>query len=124
MSLFSAFFSAGEVTNYLDLHDPRDPALHDPRESGQPSRHDVYRMVVAGFRNPWITLSYLVAQAFLCLHLWHGAWSFFQLQPAGYRRTATHWVVSAKREDTRRKRLTTLIEDSANGRRLQHLTRP
>ena len=53
-----------------------------------------------------------------------GAWSFFRSQPAGYRRTATHWVVSAKREDTRRKRLATLIEDSANGRRLRHLTRP
>jgi uncharacterized protein YdeI (YjbR/CyaY-like superfamily) len=45
------------------------------------------------------------------------AWSFFQAQPPGYRRTATHWVVSAKREDTRRKRLRTLIDESANGRR-------
>jgi uncharacterized protein YdeI (YjbR/CyaY-like superfamily) len=52
------------------------------------------------------------------------AWSFFQAQPAGYKRTATHWVVSAKREDTRRKRLATLIDDSANGRRLRQLTRP
>src|SRR5262249_62346604 len=33
---------------------------------------DVYKNVVAGFSNPWITLSYLVAQVFLCLHLWHG----------------------------------------------------
>jgi uncharacterized protein YdeI (YjbR/CyaY-like superfamily) len=52
------------------------------------------------------------------------AYEFFRLQPPGYRRTATHWVVSAKREETRRKRLATLIEDSANGRRLRHLTRP
>ena len=52
------------------------------------------------------------------------AYEFFQSQPPGYRRTATHWVVSAKREETRRKRLGTLIEDSANGRRLRHLTRP
>jgi uncharacterized protein YdeI (YjbR/CyaY-like superfamily) len=52
------------------------------------------------------------------------AWTFFQSQPPGYRRTATHWVVSAKREETRRKRLATLIDDSANGRRLRHLTRP
>jgi uncharacterized protein YdeI (YjbR/CyaY-like superfamily) len=52
------------------------------------------------------------------------AWSFFSAQPRGYRRTATHWVVRAKREDTRRKRLATLIDDSANGRRLRHLTRP
>jgi uncharacterized protein YdeI (YjbR/CyaY-like superfamily) len=52
------------------------------------------------------------------------AYEFFRSQPAGYRRTATHWVVSAKREETRRKRLATLIEDSADGRRLRHLTRP
>jgi uncharacterized protein YdeI (YjbR/CyaY-like superfamily) len=52
------------------------------------------------------------------------AWAFFQSQPAGYRRTATYWVTTAKREDTRRKRLAQLIEDSAAGRRLRHLTRP
>jgi uncharacterized protein YdeI (YjbR/CyaY-like superfamily) len=51
------------------------------------------------------------------------AWSFFRSQPPGYRRTATYWVVTAKREETRRRRLATLIEDSAAGRRLRHLTR-
>jgi succinate dehydrogenase / fumarate reductase cytochrome b subunit len=35
-------------------------------------------MVVSGFSNPWITLSYLVAMAFLGLHLWHGGSSWFQ----------------------------------------------
>jgi uncharacterized protein YdeI (YjbR/CyaY-like superfamily) len=52
------------------------------------------------------------------------AWEFFCAQPAGYRKTATHWVVRAKREDTRAKRLATLIEDSAAGRRLEHLVSP
>jgi uncharacterized protein YdeI (YjbR/CyaY-like superfamily) len=52
------------------------------------------------------------------------AWEFFESQPPGYRRTATHWVLSAKREDTRERRLATLIEDSAAGRRLANLTRP
>jgi uncharacterized protein YdeI (YjbR/CyaY-like superfamily) len=52
-----------------------------------------------------------------------GAWGFFQSQPAGYRQTATYWVISAKREETRRKRLATLIQDSANGLRLERLTR-
>jgi hypothetical protein len=33
-----------------------------------------------------------------------------------YRRTATHWVVSAKREETRERRLAQLIESSAAGR--------
>jgi uncharacterized protein YdeI (YjbR/CyaY-like superfamily) len=52
------------------------------------------------------------------------AWDLFQQQPPGYRRTATHWVMSAKREETRLKRLATLIGDSANGRRIAQLTRP
>ena len=52
------------------------------------------------------------------------AWAFFQAQPPGYRRTVIHWVTSAKREETRLKRLETLIEDSANGRRIGLLGRP
>ena len=52
------------------------------------------------------------------------AWAFFSEQAPSYRRTATHWVISAKKEETRRKRLKTLIEDSAAGRTLRHLTRP
>ena len=52
------------------------------------------------------------------------AWAFFQAQPAWYRRTAVWWVVSAKKEDTRERRLGTLIADSAAGRTIRHLTRP
>ena len=52
------------------------------------------------------------------------AWEFFQAQRPSYRRPALWWVVSAKREETRARRLRTLIEDSANGRRLRHLSRP
>jgi uncharacterized protein YdeI (YjbR/CyaY-like superfamily) len=52
------------------------------------------------------------------------AWEFFQAQPPGYRRTAAHWVTSAKREETRERRLAQLVEDSVAGRRLRHLTRP
>jgi uncharacterized protein YdeI (YjbR/CyaY-like superfamily) len=52
-----------------------------------------------------------------------GAWSFFCSQPPGYRQTAVYWVTTAKREETRHKRLATLIEDSAAGRRLRHLSR-
>ena len=49
------------------------------------------------------------------------AWEFFQAQPPGYRRTATWWVISAKREETRAKRLATLIETSEQGHRLDML---
>jgi uncharacterized protein YdeI (YjbR/CyaY-like superfamily) len=52
------------------------------------------------------------------------AWAFFQAQPPGYRRTAMHYVLSAKREETRLKRLATLIEDSEHGRRIGLLARP
>ncbi len=52
------------------------------------------------------------------------AWEFFQSRPAGYRHTAIWWVVSAKRDETKQKRLATLIEDSAQGRTIRHLTRP
>ena len=47
-----------------------------------------------------------------------GAWKWFAAQAPSYRRTATHWVVSAKREATRERRLTALISHSAKGRRL------
>lgn len=51
------------------------------------------------------------------------AWGFFQSQPPSYRKTATWWVISAKREETRQRRLATLIEDSANGERIALLRR-
>ncbi|MCL4251091.1 MAG: YdeI/OmpD-associated family protein [Anaerolineae bacterium] len=51
------------------------------------------------------------------------AWAFFQTQPPSYRRAAIHWVMSAKQEATRHKRLAQLIEDSANGRTVPPLTR-
>jgi uncharacterized protein YdeI (YjbR/CyaY-like superfamily) len=52
-----------------------------------------------------------------------GAWEWFQSRPPSYRRAALHWVVSAKRAETRERRLATLIEDSANGRTIKPLTR-
>jgi uncharacterized protein YdeI (YjbR/CyaY-like superfamily) len=52
------------------------------------------------------------------------AWEFFQAQPPGYRQTAIFWVVSAKREETRARRLATLIGDSAHRRRIALLRPP
>ncbi len=46
------------------------------------------------------------------------AWAYFEAQAPWYKRTATHWVVSAKKQDTRDKRLATLITDSAAQRRM------
>jgi uncharacterized protein YdeI (YjbR/CyaY-like superfamily) len=50
------------------------------------------------------------------------AWDFFQAQPPYYKKVASFWVMSAKREETRLKRLAILIEDSAQGRRLTQVT--
>lgn len=44
------------------------------------------------------------------------AWEYWQAQPPHYRRGSARWVMSAKREETRRKRLATLIADSEAGR--------
>ena len=47
-----------------------------------------------------------------------GAWEFFTKQPPSYRQLSIYRVMSAKREETRDKRLALLIEASAAGRRL------
>jgi uncharacterized protein YdeI (YjbR/CyaY-like superfamily) len=52
------------------------------------------------------------------------AWDFFHAQPPWYRRTSTFWVISAKRQETRERRLDALIEHSAKQRTLPALTRP
>ena len=51
------------------------------------------------------------------------AWEWFCAQAPSYRRAAVHWVVSAKRPDTRERRLRQLIDDSAQGRRVPPLVR-
>lgn len=56
---------SADGVNYLQLHDSKD-------------RHDVYRMVIAGFTTPWLSVTYIVAQALLMLHLAHGIGSVFQ----------------------------------------------
>ncbi len=47
------------------------------------------------------------------------AWKFFQAQPPSYRKVMNWWVISAKQEATRLKRLDQLIEESAAGRRMR-----
>ena len=51
--------------NYLSLVDPL-------------GRHDVYSMMVAGFRNPIVAVLYIVAMVLLYVHLSHGIGSVFQ----------------------------------------------
>lgn len=55
----------GKVVNYLELTDSK-------------GRHDVYSMMVAGFRDPLLAGLYIVAQIVLFVHLMHGIQSAFQ----------------------------------------------
>lgn len=41
-------------------------------------RHDIYKMMVVGFSNAWVSLFYIVAVGLLCLHLSHGLSAMFQ----------------------------------------------
>jgi succinate dehydrogenase / fumarate reductase cytochrome b subunit len=63
-----AHFTLGLVDpNYMDLKDPLDL-----------SRHDVYRMMITGFSNPFVSIFYIVSMGLLLLHLSHGVSSLFQ----------------------------------------------
>ena len=52
------------------------------------------------------------------------AWNFFEAQPPWYRRTSTYWVISAKKEETRARRLEQLTDCSKRGKPIPALTRP
>jgi uncharacterized protein YdeI (YjbR/CyaY-like superfamily) len=51
------------------------------------------------------------------------AWKYFSAKAPWYQRTCIHWVMSAKQEATRVKRLETLIRDSENETTIKPLTR-
>lgn len=46
------------------------------------------------------------------------AWAFFESQAPYYRKLVTHWVMSARKAETRERRLAKLIEHSARGARV------
>ena len=47
-----------------------------------------------------------------------GAWEYFQTYPPYLKKTVSYWVMSAKKEETRSKRLQRLIESCARGERI------
>ncbi len=51
------------------------------------------------------------------------AWEFFRSQAPSYQKVACRWVMSAKQESTKSKRLTTLIKDSQSAKRLAFTTK-
>lgn len=52
------------------------------------------------------------------------AWADWERRPPSYRKTATHWVTSAKRAETRERRFVNVIEESAAGRKPRAITPP
>jgi uncharacterized protein YdeI (YjbR/CyaY-like superfamily) len=50
------------------------------------------------------------------------AWTFFDAQAPWYKRNCAHWIVNAKRAETRAKRLETLIDCSRRGKRIPPLS--
>jgi succinate dehydrogenase / fumarate reductase cytochrome b subunit len=51
--------------------------LKEPLRDGT-ERHDVFAMMIIGFRNPYVSAFYLVGVGLLCLHLSHGVRAMFQ----------------------------------------------
>lgn len=49
------------------------------------------------------------------------AWEFFNSRPAGYQKYMLMWVTSAKREETKKKRLNELIQDSGEQTKLKRI---
>jgi uncharacterized protein YdeI (YjbR/CyaY-like superfamily) len=47
------------------------------------------------------------------------AWTFFRAQPPGYQKLMTYWVMSAKRDEARLRRLAALVKSSAEGVRIR-----
>lgn len=79
-------------------------------EAREESRSEVY-----GYERKALTLSREFKGIFLENEK---AWEFFKAQAPYYRKTAQNWVMSAKREDTRRRRLAKLIEFSSKGEKV------
>lgn len=58
---------------YLNLTGQNFATFMDPEH-----RHDIFKMLVVGFSNPWVSAFYIVGIGLLCLHLSHGLSSMFQ----------------------------------------------
>jgi uncharacterized protein YdeI (YjbR/CyaY-like superfamily) len=52
------------------------------------------------------------------------AWRFFSSTPSSYRRSMAWWIVSARRQETRLRRLAAVIDESAAGRRIDPMNLP
>jgi succinate dehydrogenase / fumarate reductase cytochrome b subunit len=58
---------------YLNFTGQSFVSFEDPQK-----RHDIFKMMVVGFKNPWVSAFYIIGIGLLCLHLSHGVSSMFQ----------------------------------------------
>jgi succinate dehydrogenase / fumarate reductase cytochrome b subunit len=67
------------VVQYLNFTGQNFAAFMEPLPGQVPAeRHDIFKMMVVGFSNAWVSAFYVLGVALLCLHLSHGASSMFQ----------------------------------------------
>jgi uncharacterized protein YdeI (YjbR/CyaY-like superfamily) len=71
---------------------------------------------VYSYENPAVTLDKSYEKKFRTNKQ---AWKFFQSTAPSYQKTTTRWVMSAKQEETRLKRLNELISDCAAGKKIK-----
>jgi uncharacterized protein YdeI (YjbR/CyaY-like superfamily) len=76
---------------------------------------DKHRSGVYGYEKPLTSLETHEEKLF---RKSKAAWSDWEKRPPGYRKTVLHWVTSAKRPETRAKRLATLIESCGAGKKI------
>ncbi|HVO34889.1 MAG TPA: YdeI/OmpD-associated family protein [Gemmatimonadales bacterium] len=93
----------------LKAHGRMRPAGLKAHEARDPKKAELY-----SFENPRRPLDAAAVHAFKANRR---AWAWFETQAPWYRRTAAWWVMSAKREETRERRLAVLIAAAARGER-------
>jgi uncharacterized protein YdeI (YjbR/CyaY-like superfamily) len=75
------------------------------------------RTAIYSFDGAWA----LDAEGVAALRRDPAGWAYWESLPAGHRRLATQWVMSAKRAETRDRRLTQLVQACRAGERLPQL---
>jgi uncharacterized protein YdeI (YjbR/CyaY-like superfamily) len=102
---------AGELIKH-NLMQPRGLAAYEARKE--------YRSGIYSYEQRSVELPNQYAER---LQANNDAWEFYQTRPPGYRKMVNWWILSAKTEVTRMKRLNQLIEMSAHRQTFEALTR-
>jgi len=74
--LFFIVFHIAHFTMRIVFPEYQSMAFHTLL-NGEPV-YNVYKMVITGFSKTWVSAFYILAMAFLCMHLSHGVSSMFQ----------------------------------------------